>query len=132
MEAPVTPKRTKSVKNSQESLLTPKLSQSGWDAAFIPPPQTKELIQTNGVNGHDVESPKEGSPEAVNFDEYVNLEREAEQKGKEERRKKRQLLRSFTTPKLPRWKISEPIGGRMINVDPVFTVDEKYAARIVF
>jgi NET1-associated nuclear protein 1 (U3 small nucleolar RNA-associated protein 17) len=25
------------------------------------------------------------------------------------------------------WKISEPIGGRLINVDPVFTADEKYA-----
>ena len=26
------------------------------------------------------------------------------------------------------WKLSEPIGGRMINSDPVFTADEKYVA----
>ena len=25
------------------------------------------------------------------------------------------------------WKLSEPIGGRLLNIDPVFTEDEKYA-----
>lgn len=24
------------------------------------------------------------------------------------------------------WKLSDPIGGRMINVDPLFSIDEKY------
>jgi NET1-associated nuclear protein 1 (U3 small nucleolar RNA-associated protein 17) len=27
------------------------------------------------------------------------------------------------------WKLSEPIGGRMINADPVFSTDEKYVRR---
>lgn len=29
------------------------------------------------------------------------------------------------TKEVPQWKLSEPIGGRMINADPVFSVDEK-------
>ena len=27
----------------------------------------------------------------------------------------------------PKWMVSNPIGGRMINADPVFAQDEKYA-----
>jgi hypothetical protein len=40
--------------------------------------------------------------------------------------KKPKEYKNFSkTMEVPQWKLSEPIGGRMINVDPVFSVDEK-------
>jgi len=29
------------------------------------------------------------------------------------------------------WKLSEPIGGRLLNIDPIFTEDEKYVSPTV-
>lgn len=121
MEVTETPKRAKSVKRSQDIVPTPKISETGWEAAFNPPTETKELIQTNGVNGYDSKSDKEGSPAALDFEEFATQERKAEKQ-----REEKKLLKSLANSKLDTWKISSSIGGRMINVDPVFTADEQY------
>jgi len=39
--------------------------------------------------------------------------------------KSRENKNFFQTKEVPRWTLSEPIGGRMINADPVFSLDEK-------
>ena len=77
VEAAVTPKRVKSVEESQE-YPTPKFSHSGWDAAFTPATNTQKLVNTNGINGCDARSEEEGSPEAVDFADYAKLEQESE------------------------------------------------------
>jgi len=133
VEVADTPKRAKSIKESHNSLPTPQLSQSGWDAAFNPPTKTKELVKTNGVNG-DAHRETE-SPDAVDFEEFVEqstqLEEEEQRRRKElksQQRREKKLLKSVTQKTPDVWKLSEPIGGRMINVDPVFSADERYAA----
>lgn len=36
-----------------------------------------------------------------------------------------EILREAKT--LQKWRISEPMGGRITDVDPIFSIDEKYA-----
>jgi NET1-associated nuclear protein 1 (U3 small nucleolar RNA-associated protein 17) len=137
-----TPKRSKSVKEISNPLPTPQIAQvTGWDAAFNPPAQTKELITTNGINGdasYSQERPT--SPDALDYEEYENLLRTEEQSSQKSRKSKkptkqpegrqtkeeRKLLKKvLATNDSNTWKLSEPIGGRQINADPVFTADEK-------
>jgi NET1-associated nuclear protein 1 (U3 small nucleolar RNA-associated protein 17) len=137
-----TPKRAKSVKEIENALPTPQIPQvTGWEAAFNPPPQAKELMTTNGINGDGVHSKeRSNSPEAVDYEDYSKSERMNESNLEEERRKKkpkrqpeerqakaeRKLLKKvLATNNSNTWKLSEPIGGRQINIDPVFTADEK-------
>jgi hypothetical protein len=114
-EVPDTPKRAKSVNvNVSEKERHPlPTQQTGWDAAFNPP--KTELTQTNG--------------EAVEYDNYIAGE-DAEEKDEEQERKRKakeekRLLKAVRAQKQQAWHVSEPIGGRMIGVDPVFSVDEK-------
>jgi NET1-associated nuclear protein 1 (U3 small nucleolar RNA-associated protein 17) len=121
-------KRAKSLNNSQDFLPTSKLTgKVGWDAAFNPPPNTKELVQTNGINGDDAESQRDlDSSDAEDFEDFV----EEGRKGlAEEERQKSQVRQEARIRRFPyAWKLSESIGGRMIDVDPVFTQDERYVA----
>ena len=116
-------KRAKSVKDSKNPLLP----QGGWEAAFNPPPKTKELVQTNGINGDGVHTEEEPrSSEAVDNDAFVKESEPKKNDEKRQKKHKRKLLKKVlaaTEPNL--WTLSEPIGGRQINVDPVFTEDEK-------
>ena len=132
------PKRAKSVKEVENPSLTPQLSQvTGWDAAFAPP---RELVQTNGINGGSQFLDRPSSLEALDYGEYGKAMRKEEkslqESGKKKKSKKhpeeqhtkreRKLLKKvLTTNDANSWKLSDPIGGRQISVDPVFTVDEK-------
>lgn len=95
----------------------------GWDAAFVGLEKAKELIKTNGIKADDVESEKEGSPESVDFETFIQgaeskrkrAARKAEENGEE--------IHKDAARKEAVWTISEPIGGRNINVDPVFSAD---------
>jgi NET1-associated nuclear protein 1 (U3 small nucleolar RNA-associated protein 17) len=124
-----TQKRAKPGKEIENLLPTSQISQSGWEAAFNPPPKTKELITTNGVNGDGTHPDKRSSsPEAVEYEKFVGLSESELQEQTEERqgKEKRKLLKKvLATNDSSVWKLSEPIGGRQINVDPVFTTDEK-------
>jgi NET1-associated nuclear protein 1 (U3 small nucleolar RNA-associated protein 17) len=129
VEVTETPKRAKSVKDSQESLSMSKASQSGWEAAFNPPKEMKELMQKNGINGDGTNNTQRGtSPNVLAFDNLAEHAKEEERKKKAAMLEEKKYLRSFSTPKPDVWTISDPIGGRMINVDPVFTQDEQYEA----
>lgn len=122
------PNRTKSLNDPQSSPAASKiLQQSGWDSAFNPPTSNKELVRTNGINGNGVGSERDSaSPEAENFEDFI----EEGTKGLAEEQKQRwQTKQEAKLKRSPYvWKISESIGGRMIDVDPVFTLDERYAA----
>ncbi|CZR55131.1 related to small nucleolar ribonucleoprotein [Phialocephala subalpina] len=124
-----TPKRAKSVEKQSGNLFQ---SSPGWDA-FRPP-------TTNGEPKHTLSNGQLASPEAeaINLEEYVGdrlqksvavkeqsrAENPAKKKKKE---KKERRTKSWTSkPDREAWKISSPIGGRMINADPVFTTDEKH------
>lgn len=124
-----TPKRAKSVKSSQESLPTPKLSQeTGWEAAFKTSTKPKELVQTNGINGDVINGQREiNSVEAIDFEDFVENERKQKDEQTRLKKEEKALKRAVTRKPEEVWKVSESIGGRMIDVDPVFTRDEKYA-----
>ncbi|RDL33082.1 uncharacterized protein BP5553_08521 [Venustampulla echinocandica] len=116
------PKRAKSVKSPvAKPLQKLGLDNVGWDAAFNPPTKGKELVATNGVNGHAAEGQKD--PDSAEPLDYDVLEQQELVKNKN--------LAEYGAPTLPKpisktWKLSESIGGRMIDVEPVFSVDEKY------
>lgn len=129
-----TPKRSKSVKNQSGNPLRPASDKAGWEAAFNPP---QELVApTNGVNGiHSHGTPE--SPEAVDYEAYVQDERYKDAIQQREKPSKFGLQENsnktsanFEHKKVKDlWKLSEPIGGRMLNSDPVFSSDEKYVGR---
>jgi NET1-associated nuclear protein 1 (U3 small nucleolar RNA-associated protein 17) len=131
-----TPKRTKPIKDSQDFLQNPELlHEVGWEATLNPPTKTKELVRTNGTNGDGINLQKNSNhAEAVEFEGFVDEQKT--QREEESRRKKKRHSEgssSSHTWKGPSyvWKLSESIGGRILDVDPVFTEDEKYAAYLL-
>ncbi|TVY90152.1 U3 small nucleolar RNA-associated protein, partial [Lachnellula willkommii] len=123
-----TPKRSKSVKSETPISLQKFNSQNvGWEAAFGAPPKVKDLAQTNGVNGEisDSEEDSAVSEEALDFDTLQEGDFFAN--GLDKPIDKPSRKRALKGPDPSRtWKLSESIGGRMINADPAFTADEKY------
>ena len=86
----------------------------GWDAAFAA--KHDGLAAMHGVNGVSA-SRSSASPEAEDYEHLL----EKHQAVKKERKRETGGQKADVST----WKISEPIGGRMIDVDPVFTDDEK-------
>lgn len=116
-------KRTKAPSNSQDPTPIPKFLDSGlgWEAAFNPPTKTKQLVQANGINGDGITSQRgSGSPEAEDFEGFI--EEKSRQQAEEERKAEQD---AFLNRHSHEWKLSDSIGGRMIDVDPVFTLDER-------
>jgi NET1-associated nuclear protein 1 (U3 small nucleolar RNA-associated protein 17) len=126
-------KRAKPSNDSQGSALASKLLEPvGWRAAFNPPAKTRELIHTNGINSDNIDVQSDSnSPEGADFEEFIAegtraLAEKKMQKSKAKQAKQAKQLASIK--KSPdTWKLSESIGGRMIDADPVFTQDERYA-----
>jgi NET1-associated nuclear protein 1 (U3 small nucleolar RNA-associated protein 17) len=143
-----TPKRSKSVKTKSGNPISFN-EKIGWEAAFKKP-KRGESAPRNGVNGESQNSQDiSSSPEAVDFEEFVG---EKLEEGLEEgaiqtmakktsraaatEAKRKRKIESFEVQqkgrvKMKPWKLSEPVGGRMINVDPVFTEHEKYAGYLI-
>lgn len=96
------------------------LSKSGWDAAFGVPPPTQEVAIVNGINGDHKTADGSGS-EAIDYDELYSTSKQARQ----ERQKATTVAKSEEFHKLD-WKVSKSIGGRMIDLDPVFVDGERY------
>lgn len=111
--------------------------EKGWDKAF-------EVL--GELNGHGEvgglvkvkEIQRNGGVEAVGFESFVagavgGARRAENGKGKmnESRiaKEERVSLEALQKKGLEAWKLSEPIGGRMISVDPVFTNKEKYVSQ---
>jgi NET1-associated nuclear protein 1 (U3 small nucleolar RNA-associated protein 17) len=130
------PKKSKSFNDSQDSSAASKLlNQAGWDAAFNAATKTKELVHTNGINGDGAESQRQSkSPEAVDFEAFVEegagrlAEEENLKKSKAKQAKQTKQENKAKRSSAHAWKLSQPIGGRMVPVDPVFTEDERFVA----
>ena len=124
MEVSDTPKRAKSVKSAMpNSSQKPNSQNVGWEAAFGAPPETKDLARTNGINGNVSDSEEDsGSSEALDYDALH--EEDILANGLDTSTRKRALKGQQHSKT---WKLSESIGGRMLNIDPAFTTDEKYA-----
>jgi len=109
-------KRSRSNQDTPQSAPELDPSNVGWDAAFGP--TKRQNGTTNGVNGKEAPGLRDSnSPEAEDFEDLVDRARAAKQ---EKKRPKKKAVSSMST-----WKTSDPIGGRMIEVDPLFTEDEK-------
>ena len=118
-----TPKRSKSVKSETPQSLQNFNSQNvGWEAVFGAPPKIKDLVKKNGTNGDMSDSEEDSAAsEALDFDALH--EEDFLANGLDTTTRKRALKGQ---DHLKTWKLSESIGGRMINADPAFTADEKY------
>jgi post-segregation antitoxin (ccd killing protein) len=119
-------KRSKSTKTNSDGQLPIIGDKVGWEAAFAAPAIMQELVQTNGINGHGINSP-EDSEDAVDFESFLE-EEEKEKQAERDGAAEKALRKALRKKEAQAWKISEPIAGRMINNDPVFTADEKYAS----
>ena len=118
-----TPKRSKSTKTNSGGQLPIIDDKVGWEAALA---KKQELIQTNGINGHNINSPEE-SEDSVDFESFL-AEEEKEKQAERDGAAEKALRKALRKKEAQAWKISEPIAGRMINTNPVFTADEKYAS----
>ena len=118
-------KREKLSNKSKNSALTSKaLEQVGWDTAFNPPARTEELIHMNGINGDKLEIQRDSiSPEAVDFEDFIKEDRKRLSRKEKQKLQAKQEAKIGKSPDI--WKLSESIGGRMIDADPVFTPDER-------
>lgn len=129
-------KRPKSVKDQSGNPPRPAGDKAGWAAAFNLPQEL--VVTTNGVNGNHLYRTSE-SPEAVDYEAYVQDEKYKDVLEQREKSTKNVLQgnRDTTSAKSEEkkarelWKLSQPIGGRMANADPVFSGDEKYVGRNV-
>lgn len=122
------PKRSKSTSESADPTTKFGQSNGGFDI-FDVLVKGKELAQVNGAHDKD----ESESTEVINFEdlfEDVPLQSEDAQAKRGLKPKKEIWERKI--PQAPKpvkdqsWRISEPVGGRMIDADPVFTKDEKY------
>ena len=116
LEAVEPSKRSRFNQNISQSAPERDLSKVGWDAAFGP--SKRQNGTPNGVNGGGTpESGESNSPEPEDFEDLVERARAAKHERKRPRKK--------VVPNRSTWKTSDPIGGRLIEVDPIFTEDEK-------
>lgn len=149
-----TPKRSKSVKTQSGTPLRNVIQNSGWDAAFNPPPAT-ELVRTKMTNGDGKAlNGRLHSPDSVEYETFIKEESKVNgvkqedstakstksargHKNTDKKRKSSQNTPNSNSNLVPipsaikktglePWKLSAAIGGRMVNADPVFTQDEKY------
>ncbi|OBU01269.1 hypothetical protein VE01_00087 [Pseudogymnoascus verrucosus] len=110
-------KRAKASTDVLEDAPASVISGGGWDAAFAPINQNNELATVNGSAAHD---DKLDSSDAEDFEQYAQKEDENEKKARKASKSKTSKLKDSD------WKVSAPIGGRMIDVDPLFTDGEKF------
>lgn len=119
-EAMETPKRTKSVNLVSETNSSVLNAKSGWAAAFPIPSKEQELVAINGADSSEVLD-----FEVINDESFQAMEAERWKRAQEQENAQKALKRAMKRREQHAWKMSEPIGGRMINVDPAFTPGEK-------
>jgi NET1-associated nuclear protein 1 (U3 small nucleolar RNA-associated protein 17) len=107
------PKRAKSTQRAQNPTPVSYLSNVGSTSA--PLERQDGLTTVNGISDYNgtVKRISE-SPEGEDYEEFIKRGLQSET----------QKISNGTAQNLE-WHLSAPIGGRMIDVDPVFTEDEK-------
>lgn len=116
-------KRSKSVQDMPTAPL-PDFSKAGWDAAFgaLGNPDGLAVV---GVNGNvDTYEKDNESSDAIDFEELQSLGK-LKKKNKSVTRPQENSTTEVQPTHTADWKVSQPIGGRMIDLDPVFAEDEK-------
>lgn len=109
------PKRTKSTK--EVKVEAPKFdapnfeaTANSWDAAFG---------RASGMDDTEKELATVTDAdelEGQDFLDYIEQQRQAK------------ALQLEGSAKAQQWRLSDPVGGRMVDIDPIFTKDEKYAS----
>lgn len=119
-----TPRRSKSTKVASNTPKSTFPKQNDWDAF---PPAMKELVvaDTNGVNGHRIPSPEALDFDTANDKQFQEAEDERLRKVQQDEQAQKALKKAIRRREQQAWRLSEPVGGRFINVDPVFTAGEK-------
>jgi NET1-associated nuclear protein 1 (U3 small nucleolar RNA-associated protein 17) len=119
VEVQDTPKRAKSTKKLAKNPAQKVEKNVGWEAALEDTPKTNELIKANGSNQSKNEHPMTTlSPESMDLD----IQKSEDVKTPEARG---EVAVGKPIEKASLWKLSESIAGRMSNLEPVFTADEK-------
>ena len=111
-------KRAKATTDVLDAAAEPIQSNAGWDAAFAPLKQNNELV----VNGFSNNNDNAASSDA---EDYENFAAQGEASSTSKKSGKRSKSKTSKASKAPEWRFSKPVGGRMIDVDPVFSNDEK-------
>jgi len=112
-------KRAKATAEILEAAAESIQTNGGWDAAFAPLKKKNELVT---VNGFSIGKEKLESSDAEDYEQFAQQKDVSDTPKKARKRSKSKASKAS---KGPEWKVSTPIGGRMIDVDPVFTDDEK-------
>ncbi|CAD6441741.1 666d0e5b-21d7-46e8-9617-d25fbb13f4a8 [Sclerotinia trifoliorum] len=122
------PKRSKPTSESANPSTKFAQSNGGFDI-FEALGNGKELAQVNGAHVKD----EFESTEVIDFEDlFEDLPFESVDSQAKRGLKPRKEIWEKKIPQAPKplkdqsWRISEPVGGRMINANPVFTEDEKY------
>jgi NET1-associated nuclear protein 1 (U3 small nucleolar RNA-associated protein 17) len=119
VEVQDTPKRAKSTKKPAKNPAQKVEKNVGWEAALEDMPKTNELIKANGANQLKNEHTMTTlSPESMDLD----IQKSEDVKTPEARG---EVAAGTPIEKASLWKLSESIAGRMSNLEPVFTADEK-------
>ncbi|KAA8575645.1 hypothetical protein MFRU_020g00400 [Monilinia fructicola] len=120
------PKRSKSTLESADSSTKFGQSNGGFDI-FEALGKGKELAQVNGA--HD----ELDTTEVINFEDlFEDVPSQAVDSQVNQGLKPKKEIWEKKIPQAPKpvkdqsWRISEPVGGRMIDADPIFSEDEKY------
>lgn len=119
------PKRSKSTLESADSSTKFGQSNGGFDI-FEALGKGKELAQVNGA--HD----ELDTTEVINFEDlFEDVPSQAVDSQVNQGLKPKKEIWEKKIPQAPKpvkdqsWRISEPVGGRMIDADPIFSEDEK-------
>jgi NET1-associated nuclear protein 1 (U3 small nucleolar RNA-associated protein 17) len=118
VEVKDTIKRAKSTKNNGKDVVRT-IKENIWEKALENTTEGKELVKVNVeeslTNGHTIEPEKSDSADVdAKENELV-----------EDPKAQGEAAAGKSAEKASLWKLSESIGGRMSNLEPVFTADEK-------
>jgi NET1-associated nuclear protein 1 (U3 small nucleolar RNA-associated protein 17) len=112
-------KRAKATTDTLEAAPESLQSNAGWDAAFAPVKENNRLVMVNGS------STGKENLESSDAEDYEQFTKQEDSSDTPKKARKRSKSKASKGSKGPEWKVSTPVGGRMIDVDPVFTDDEK-------
>ncbi len=93
------------------------------DTGVVPPMSARRLSQSRKKGGERKRRTRGVSKSAAANDaatrEVVSEKREKRRERKRDKRDRRR----------PQWKVSDPVGGQMLNIDPLFSPDEESVLR---
>lgn len=110
----------------QEPTKKTKRKEKRKETKVAPAEKSPEILHDGASSTLDKPG-KNGSEVLPKSDEKVvsKKQKKKEKKEKKEKKHKEGQQKVGRSNKDPAWKISDPIGGHMLDIDPVFSTDEK-------